>query len=316
MLNVRQTYPRAATTAAYHYLKSHEDLGIQLKTMSIGLALVSHEISRNTSIDSLWTLHKKLGKAWGTKPSWKSPGENVERASLLMGKLGVLHSFSSFDKFLDNTQAEFYSFSHHSSTELLTSSTDSDEQVDLDARLSKLLQAHEISSSIIDFARPIQKFYQSARNCIAHRRGIASSEIENIRNSESLSNSLAAWQKTTGDYGPLQLPAVKAGEDIQFTYADSILASNALRLIVGEISNHFVEAFQLKGLVFLASRRILASNPNSPFVQRHKKLCVAVARYLSEVNRINPINGDEVFRILVDLSLHKSGQDSFDRLKS
>ncbi|MDW3224173.1 MAG: hypothetical protein R8G34_15050 [Paracoccaceae bacterium] len=279
---------QANTTAFKTFSNSHEELGNVLKIVSVGLSLTIEEIQSGTPAKSLWSRVGALSEDWGTVPIFTR--EIAETAYAEVANLGLARSFSAFDRYLADIGGELDSFDHyHSSGSVALKSITDDDSVGLDnpgMALERFCERQSFSRSNVEFAAPVFDYYRAARNCIIHRSGVASRELETKVVSASLSESLANWEELTDEHGPLKLKSFEEGETIKLDYFDAILCSSILRRLALDIDAQAVRRIGIEGLTLLAAKRCMKRWQISTTNLEHSTAPKAIASYLSRVNRV------------------------------
>lgn len=272
---------KANTTSFKTFSNSHEELGNVLKIVSVGLSLTIEEIQSGTPANSLWSRVGALSEHWGTVPILTQ--EIAQTAYAEVANLGLARSFSAFDRYLIDIGAELDSFNCYRSpeSEVLKSRPDDDS-----IGLEKFCERQNFSASNVEFVAPIFDYYRAARNCIIHRSGVASRELQTKVVSASLSESLVNWEELTGEHGPLKLKSFEEGEMIRFDYFDAILCSSILRRLALNIDAQAVKRMGIEGLTLLAAKRCMKRWKIGATNLEHSTAPKAIASYLSRVNRV------------------------------
>ncbi|MCK0101974.1 hypothetical protein [Pseudohalocynthiibacter sp. F2068] len=279
---------RANTTAFKTFSNSHEELGNVLKIVSVGLSLTIEEIQNGTPAKSLWSRVGALSEHWGTVPIFTQ--EIAETAYAEVANLGLARSFSAFDRYLSDIGAELDSIDHyHSSQPVALKSGPDDDSGGLDnpgMAFERFCERQNFSRLNVEFVAPVFDYYRAARNCIIHRSGVASRELETKVISASLSESLANWEELTNEHGPLKLKSFEEGEPIRLDYFDAILCSSILRRLALDIDAQVIRRMGIEGLTLLAAKRYMKRCQIGATNLEHSTAPKAIASYLSRVNRV------------------------------
>ncbi|WP_299969216.1 hypothetical protein [uncultured Roseobacter sp.] len=310
---------QANTTAFKTFSNTHEEFGNALKVVSVGLSLVTEEIQAGTSPEALWSRVGLLTEKWGTVPLLS--GTITETAYFEIANLGLARSFSAFDRFLVDADAELTSLESHSflsPSQFSTQETSGIETVDEPGlSLERFYVRRGFDRSRVAFVAPVFDYYRSARNCIIHRSGVASSEMESLAKSSRLAEALHSWVEHTSEHGPLKLKEFEEGEIIKFDYFDAILCSSILRRLALDINEQAVPLMGIKGLTFLAAKHCMSLWNAGTYASEHLTASKAIASHLSQVNRVVGVGWKAVEPQLNRLGILGDCNRSFERrLKS
>ncbi|MDG4647271.1 hypothetical protein P6F26_02340 [Roseibacterium sp. SDUM158017] len=279
---------KANSTAFKTFSNTHEELGNALKVVSVGLSLTTKEIQAGTSSAALWSQVGLLAEQWGTKPMFSDT--IIETAYSEVANLGLARSFSAFDRFLTDVEAELSSLEYHNLLSPSQVSTQVGSAVgtvdETGLNFERFYLRHGFDTSREDFVVPVFDYYRSARNCIIHRSGVASSELESMANSTRLADALQSWVKRTHEHGPLKLKTFKEGDVIKFDYFDAILCFSVLRRLALDIDRQTVPRAGITGLTFLAAKHCMKRWKSGTDEIEHSTAPKAIASYLSRVNRV------------------------------
>lgn len=280
---------KANSTAFKTFGNTHEDIGNALKVISVGLSLTTKEIKGGTSSAALWSEVGLLAEQWGTKPTFSDTV--IKNAYSEIANLGLARSFSAFDRFLTDMEAELTSLEHHNLLTPSQVSIQADSEVgtvdETGLTFERFYLRRGFDKSRVDFVTPVFDYYRSARNCIIHRSGVASSEFESLANSTRLADSLKNWVERTHEHGPLKLKAFKEGEEIRFDYFDAILCFSVLRLLALDADRQAVPQLGITGLTFLAAKHCIRQWKSGANKLEHSTAPKAIASYLARVNRVS-----------------------------
>jgi len=279
----------------------HEELGIVLKTMTVGLVLCEEALSRGETSKQLWKKLDAKNMRWGTMPQISQPG--ISAGKIQVGNLGAVQGFSAFDTYMDSIRGELESYNHKFKHEEPDERDLDDDRDNSNQSLSKLYKWSGFDNSAISFVLPVYYYFQSARNCIVHRCGLASKNLQKLCESDELERSLENWKLNTGEHGDLRIKKFKKEEKIEFDYSDAILTSSTLRLIALDIDRQAVGEFRRDGLVYLAAKKMLKDCNRGEFITSNKTASDSIAYHVGHVNRVLGFKGRDAASLLKRLDL-------------
>lgn len=305
---------RANTNSLRNFIRSHEEFGNLSKVASVGLAILKDEIASGTRASVLWSRVASISEKWGTEPQFTE--DIAHKAYSEIASLGIAKSFSSFDKYLIDVDAELLS---------AASLTDLESRVDqqpieninddLDsprASLELIYDRQGFNNSAIAFSLPVFDYYQSVRNCIVHRDGLASKALCRKASSKNLKATMGSWVKLTGEHGPLKLKTFEEDEVIALDYFDNILCYSVLRRLAKNIDKQAVDRMGIDGLTYRAVRYLKAKWQSGEVVEQHTTATKSVASHLAQVNRIVGDDWRAIEPRLKKLGLLRDCRQAFD----
>lgn len=279
---------KANTNSLKSFIHSHEDFANLSKVGGVGLAILKDEITNGAPSSSLWPRINSISEPWGTEPQFSEV--IVERAYTEFANLGIAKSFSSFDKYLVDIDGELVSFSsfgnHGSSVPMEPLENEGDDLDSPRVSLAKIYERHSFDPLGIDFCLPVFSYYQSARNCIVHRDGLASRALAKSATAEALGATLTDWVKLTGEYGPLKLKLFEQDDAISLDYFDSILCYSVLRRLAQDIDKQAINRMGIDGLTFRAVRHMQTKWRSDEAEEIHSTATKSVASHLARFNRV------------------------------
>jgi hypothetical protein len=297
----------ANTEAFIQFHRFHEHLNRTIKTLVIGLGLTAEAIEQGRSASSINDLLYDRGWLWGGMPDWRDPGELIDEARQDIGRTGVTRAFSAFDFFLDGIEADLASWAHRSSHRIddgaVTLAANSDDESDEADRLVGFYRRLNAPRSNIEFLWPVYRYFRLARDCIIHRRGIASQAAADASRSEAIVAAVTEWTKRTGELNPVDVPPLNAGENIAFVHRHAILASSVLRLIANDLNTIALVRLGVEGVVFLAARRLFFDKPPGLPILSTKSVQHAMHGALADRYRVMGLTAAETRQIMRDLDI-------------
>lgn len=279
---------QANTNSLRNFIRSHEAFGNLSKVASVGLAILKDEIANGAPANVLWKRVESISELWGTEPQFTE--EIAQNAYTEIACLGIAKSFSSFDKYLVDIDAELLSVHSLSGSEAevqLQRLESIDDDLDSPrASVEMIYERQGFDTSAIAFCLPVFAYYQSVRNCIVHRDGLASKAFCRKARSKDLEATLADWVETTGEYGPLRLKTFEQDEAISLDYFDNILCYSVLRRLAQNIDKQAVSRMGIDGLTFRAVRYLKARWQSVEAKEQHTTATKSVASHLAQINRV------------------------------
>lgn len=303
-------FSAAHLTPSYYLTRRHEDLNIFLKASLMGAE--SKKLHLPEKIGPLWKLLRKKGAGWGTPVDWTNPERNVVLFLGTAFQMGVASAFSSFDRFLDESSAEFDRYSSFF-VEREDSNPRNDDVDPTSDKLSRVYERISLDTTNVDFFTNFFLYYQELRNCIVHRAGIASRGSVTAYERIVDSNALSEWSKKTGHIGPIQLTKPEFDRSLRLQINDVLLASTTLVIIARDISGQICKRISVDGLTYLASRAVLRDIQQDPNAQwkKNKSFESAVAAFLGEYNRLGVVRAKDVQEVLKRIDYFNSGNRAF-----
>lgn len=217
----------ANTEAILRYHRFHERFNRSIKVQAIGLGLLADEVDAGTPAETIRDrLYARPDWLWGGMPDWTNPRFEIDAALRDIGQAGVVRAFSAFDLFLDELMAELTSWRDFSGATPLYAAdppSNDDEPSDTD-RVERIYARFGASRARISDAWAVYVYFRRARNCIAHREGVASRSLVEAYAAPELAPTLDRWIARTGDMTAPALVAVQEGEQIAFSHRQSIAA--------------------------------------------------------------------------------------------
>ncbi|MFL0357604.1 hypothetical protein ACI5KX_14155 [Erythrobacter sp. GH1-10] len=304
----------ANTNSLRHFIRSHEAFGNLSKVASVGLAILKDEIGNGTPASVLWNRVASISEKWGTEPQFTE--DIAHNAYAEIASLGIAKSFSSFDKYLVDVDAELLS-----AASLIDSRSDVRlpplENIDDDldsprASVEMIYERQGFDTSAIAFSLPVFDYYQSVRNCIVHRDGLASKALCRKARSKDLEATLEAWVEITGEHGALKLKTFEQDEAISLDYFDNILCYSVLRRLAQDTDKQAVDRMGIDGLTYRAVRYLNAKWQSGQAEEQHTTATKSVASHLAQVNRVMGNDWRAIEPRLKRLGLLRDCRQAFD----
>jgi hypothetical protein len=247
-------------------------------------------------------------------PDWSNPTAEVEVALREIGQGGAVRAFSAFDLFLQETEAELTSWRDFTgeSVAINPDSSSSPESDKLDRFYARLGATHARVSHLW----PIYRYFRVARDCIAHREGIASRALVEARFAPEMESALGRWLERTGETTVPELIPVEESRQIAFTHRQAIATSSVLRLIALDITSLVIDRLGPRGFVYLAACRTFLDDEPLPETLTMESMVKAFNNALSNRYRVPSYNWREALKLLRDLDLTKRCSARFATLQS
>ncbi len=302
----------SANTEAFIQLhRFHEHLNRTIKTLVIGLGLASEAVQENRPQESIRQLLYDRDWLWGGMPDWNEPDALIDEARRDIGQTGVVRAFSAFDFFLDSIEADLASWAHR----LL--STDQrglpkrakespppiEDETESADRLVGFYDRLGVGRDGIEFIWPVYRYFRLARDCIVHRRGVASRASAELSNSSQISEAIKGWATYTGEMNNIELLSLEEGQEIAFTHRQALLASSVIRLIALDINRICLAKLGAAGVVFLTARRLFIDRPPSLKVLSFRSVENAMHGILGDRYRITGLIAAETRQIMRELDI-------------
>lgn len=308
----------ANTEAILRFHRFHERFNRSIKVQAIGLGLLADEVDAGTSAETIKDrLYARPDWLWGGMPDWTSPHVEINSALRDIGQAGVVRAFSAFDLFLDELMAELISwrdFSGATPYDAASTQTNSDEPGEAD-RIERIYARLGASRARISDVWAVYVYFRRARNCIAHREGVASRSLVEAYNAPEVVPTLERWVARTGDMTAPALVAVREGEQIGFSHRQGIAASSTLRLIVIDLGRLVIDQIGIHGFVYLAARRAFFDDPPLPATLEMTSMVKAFNNVMATRYRVRDYDFREGLGVLRGLELTKKCSIRFAELQ-
>ena len=293
----------------------HERLNRSIKVQAIGLGLLADEIDAGITAVALKQRMYARQALWGGMPDWAGASDDVELALRDVGQGGVVRAFSAFDLFLDELVAELTSWSDFSGTAPPAGTNEeSDADKNLD-RVEKIYHQLGTSRARVSDIWAVYRYFRRARNCIAHREGIASRTLVQAFGAPELQPTLDRWINRTGEMTAPALVPVSFGQPIEFTHRQAIAASSVLRLLALDLGKLLISHLGHEGFVYLVARRAFLDDPPLPEIARKASMTKAFNFMMADRCRVRDYREEEGLRALRQIGLTKACSASFAKIK-
>lgn len=293
----------------------HERLNRSVKVQAIALGLLADEIDTGVTAAALKKRMYARGRLWGGMPDWSGAKDDVELALRDVGQGAVVRAFSAFDLFLDELIAELTSWADFSGREPLAAANgDSANDKNVD-RVEKVYAQLGANRSRVSDVWAVYIYFRRARNCIAHREGIASRSLVEAFDAPELQPTLDRWVDRTGEMTAPALMPVTFGQPIKFTHRQAIAASSVLRLIALDLGRLAISHLGEAGFVYLVARRAFLDDPPLPETATKASMVKAFNFMMSDRYRVRDYRQEEGLRALRAIGLTKRCSARFAEIK-
>jgi len=254
-----------------------------------------------------------IGKEpWRKLTSLKDPIASADSAIRQISTMGIVRASAALEDFLTTLEADYARTEFLRKAQLAQAPIEpKPEWKDLD--IPKACVRLGIDPALVGFAMPLHDYFNAARNCIVHRNGRASSDLEKIARSEDFLACLAAWQKNRGSRLPV-LPIIREGDETDWLPRHAILCVTVYYTAAGLINEHMVAKFGLNGFVYMAAHHsLLDSEPVDSGARRSAEsvvLTLLQGRY-----RYRGVKAAEIVAILKSVDKWKLCLNRFEALK-
>jgi hypothetical protein len=248
-------------------------------------------------------------------PDWTAARDDVELASRDVGQGGVVRAFSAFDLFLDELMAELTSWLDFSGA---ARPSDADDENDADENLDRVEKMyHQLGASRVSVSDlwAVYRYFRVARNCIAHREGIASRALVQAFDAPELQPTLDRWVKLTGEMNAPALVPVRFGRPIEFTHQQAIAASSVLRLLALDLGKLVISHLGPAGFVYLVARRAFLDDPPLPETAEKASMVKAFNFMMADRYRVRDYRQEDGLRVLRQIGLTKRCSSRFADIK-
>lgn len=239
----------------YRFHRFNEELNRTMRITVAGLAFVKQEASRNRTAGSRIQLPTD-GEPWG-KNVWNDPTPGVIPAKKFVSQMGVVRIVTALEDLCVGLKAEHDRYAQAKGALV---KSDHHSQID-DEGISppKLYAELSWNKGILQTVGPLYEYFSKVRNCVVHRSGRASKELNKYAGSSQLAQCVNTWQ------GPRQkrlpsLPTVSIGNDLPLLPRHAILASEICRRIAVDANKQLIDYLGMEGVAYMAAYHSLFSD--------------------------------------------------------
>lgn len=235
----------------YHFF--HEGININLKTISSS-ANFFVEACRNDETQ----LGEEITKAhpsWGSSPVSQMTEEVEAGLRSAVSDYALISVFSAFDDFIVQTKAEI---NRSSAADEAIEHDQNDEESDSLDRAFKMFRRYSWNFKDIETYNFFVSYFRLCRDCVAHRRSLASSALS------SLSQSTELQQKVRPhlDSRSTNLPQFETEEKVVLDPAQVLLCSHFLREIASAVNRKTIDMLGVEGFLrSVAYHSMFSSEP-------------------------------------------------------
>lgn len=306
----------ANTEAFLRFHRFHERFSASIKIQTMGLSLLADEAESGKAPQVLYQHLSRRGWLWGGMPDWTNPIVRIEDARIEASQGGVVRAFSAFDVFATDLIADLSRWNEFQRRKPVSANdSDIDEEGFRDEAKALYRTFGGSNEKMALFLRPLYGYFRRARNCIAHRDGIASAALVRDRLDPAIERTLNDWKAITGEMNSPELVNVSEGSVIAFTHRQAIATSSMLRLLAWDISQQAINSFGPNGMVYLAARRLFWEEESLMDMSKYTTGSAAISWLLSNRYRVRYIDRHEIQRRLREMDLTRKVSDRFAKQK-
>jgi hypothetical protein len=279
----------------------------QFKVGVAALMHVSRIVSGHGGTRIMQGLVSDTDEPWTQDFNWTHPSQDLQDALVNTTLLGIVQVHSAIDDFCDGLAADYVRWLDFARR---TPAPNGGEN-ELDAERLEITCVH-FGWPTDEFAqwRPVLRYFRSARNCIAHRSGIASPNFVDASSAPELANALATWPKRGGGNPPAP-PQFELGQRISFLPRHAILALDASYRAADYLNRQFVKNVGTDGLSYLAAHHSLLHGRVTTI--RYRSAQSVVADALANRYHVRGVTAPGVIPVLKGLGVWKNCLKAFDR---
>ena len=155
----------------HRYNNFHNEVNLTLKVLSGSAKHTAKYLRSPGCTERLGDLIIAADPSWNKPPLWTYEPETEDRIVGQIGNFGVFSVFSAADDFADGIEAEVARWEDFSGGKVAVRNAQSE------YRLMRLIQRHGFNTTGIDNDLTVTEYFQTVRNCLAHRDGRASPSL-------------------------------------------------------------------------------------------------------------------------------------------
>lgn len=298
----------ANTEPFYQFHRFNEELNRTMRITVAGLAIVNQMATQNRIAEGPIELPSD-GEPWG-KIVWNNPARMVMPAKRFVSQMGVVRVITALEDFCVGVKAEYDRY-----TQIQSAPAESDHSSEIDDEgisPTKLYAELAWNKGILDTLSPLYEYFSKVRNCIVHRSGRASKELNKYAGSSRLAQCVNAW------HGPRKkklppLPTIAIGNDLPLLPRHAILASEICRRIAVDANEKLLNYLGAEGVAYMAAHHSLLSDHPMPTSARHSAQGILNA-ILTNRYRVKIEYREEAVQALGRLGKWKTYLRRFERL--
>lgn len=192
------------------------------------------------------------GEPWGNRFTLKKPALQIDNTIIHLSGLWVSAFVSAFHYFLDGVVAELNRWAE-TKGENAPAAPKTDFQGNI--ALRPLYMRNSWDASAIDKLLPAYQFFETMRNCVVHRAGLASPSLAEQAKSEELAQSLLKLpaKQGRGVRTLPEIPKIVDGIRVSILPRHSILASEVCYRLAVDVNQRLVSTLGTKGIIWMAT---------------------------------------------------------------
>jgi len=197
---------------------------------------------------------------WNKLTPVDDPAAAARSATRQTATMGIVRVCAALEDFLITLEADLQRTAflrNEVQAADLSEPADGRAGVDLD----KICRRLGLDPKPISFLIPLHDFFSVARNCIVHRNGRASVELESAARSEAVRDCLAAWPTRRRARAP-ELPEIIEGVETDWLPRHAILCVTVAYTAASLLNAAMIDRLGRKGLIYTAAHyALLADDP-------------------------------------------------------
>ena len=290
----------------YQFHRRNEELNRTMRITVAGLAFVRQQKRTSEGPTKLPTDGEPFGNNL-----WNNPGGSVLPAKKFVAQMGVAHIVTLLEDFCVGIKAEHDRFAAFSGKAIPPSTTAEDI---VNGLSPKALYAQlQFRKDVMDSVEPLYDYFVKVRNCVVHRSGRVSKELNAYATNAKLLACVTEWKGPRGKKLP-PLPPVAFDDELALLPRHAILASEVCRKIAMDANDQLVRFLGEQGMIFMAAYHSLLSE--KPILTAARNTAQAVLNYIAtDRYRIGIATRDEAVQVLSKIGRWKPYLRKFERLK-
>lgn len=235
---------KAITEPFANYHDFHEKLDSRVKILTASLFHTLGYLKTPGNDGEIENLIKSADSSWKYSPVLSLDGYSNDEIFNYVSELSIFSSFSAFDDCLTGMSAEVSRWGSVRKIKVQEKNGSDDSS---EGKIEKFYERLSWKTDKIASYIPIFNYFQSVRNCIAHRNSKASRELQCISTSEDLVGAIAMHFPSGKP-----LPTFRENDLIILKPKTTLLCSHILRLICQDMNTHLVRTLGEGGLLYMA----------------------------------------------------------------
>jgi hypothetical protein len=292
---------RASMEPFRRYHDFHNDLNVMLKVLSASAKHTATYLRRPECRERLGDLITAADPSWKRPPTWNHDPEIESRMFSQIGNFGVLSVVSAADDFADCVDAEVARWASFSRTSVPVRNPSSD------FRLMRLIERLGLSTAGVESDLKVYEYFQTVRNCLAHRDSRASPALSDLSRQPTLAAAYSSFKRR-----PFKdLATYDVDDRISIHPKAAIFFSHVTRRIARSLDQQLLKLVGHSGFLNMAVAHVFSRD--RPIRSHAYKTTEAVINFaLSDRYRVSLSSNVDAIRALRRAGLWQRCRDGFE----